>query len=59
LAGKFTLSAFQVANDAVMGKATDRCNLQEAILVSGSIEATHETSLGRHRPACLYSTRAG
>lgn len=59
LPAKFTLSAFQAAYEAVMGRAADRRNLHKAVLTSGLIELTDETARGRHRPARLYSVRAG
>ena len=54
LPARFTLSAFQAAYEAVMGEAADRRNLHKAVLASGSIELTDETSRGRHRPARVY-----
>ncbi len=56
---RFTLSAFQAAYEAVMGRAADRRNLHKAVLASGLIELTDETARGRHRPARLYSVRSG
>jgi 8-oxo-dGTP diphosphatase len=54
LPAKFTLSAFQAAYEAVMGKAADRRNLHKAVLASGLVTATGEMSGGRHRPARLF-----
>jgi 8-oxo-dGTP diphosphatase len=59
LPAKFTLSAFQAAYEAVMGRAADRRNLHKAVLASGLVTATGETSLGRHRPARLFCAAGG
>ena len=59
LPAKFTLSAFQAAYEAVMGEAADRRNLHKAVLASGLVIATGETSRGRHRPARLFCAAGG
>lgn len=50
----FTLSAFQGAWEAVMGREADRRNLHKAVLGSGLIEETGDLARGNHRPAKLY-----
>ncbi len=58
LPAKFTLSAFQAAYEAVMGEPADRRNLHKAVLASGLVTATGETSRGRHRPARLFCAKS-
>ncbi len=59
LPAKFTLSAFQAAYEAVMGEPADRRNLHKAVLASGLVTDTGETSRGRHRPARLFCAAGG
>jgi 8-oxo-dGTP diphosphatase len=59
LPAKFTLSAFQAAYEAVMGEPADRRNLHKAVLTSGLVTDTSETSRGRHRPARLFCAAGG
>ena len=59
LPARFTLSAFQAAYEAVMGEPADRRNLHKAVLASGLVTATGETSRGRHRPARLFCATSG
>ena len=59
LPARFSLSAFQAAYEAVMDEAADRRNLHKAVLASGLVTATSETSRGRHRPARLFCATSG